>query len=48
MSMLRCPTDLNSIVQGPTVLLVGADGNCLDIFPLVCLSFFMSLEDGTI
>ena len=37
--------------QGPTALVVGAGGGCLDIFTLICpflFSFSLSLGDGPI
>ena len=44
------------VEQGPIALAVGAGGDCLDIFTLVCFFFFFfslfflypSLEDGPI
>ena len=39
------------VEQGPTALVVGAGGSCLDIFSLVChfsFSFSLSLGDGPI
>ena len=45
------PTLLMIVGQGPTALVVGAGGGCLDIFTLVYLfvfSFSLSLGDGPI
>ena len=43
------PTILITVGQGPTALVVGAGGGCLDIFSLVYLfSFSLSLGDGPI
>ena len=40
----RRPTDLKIMVeQGPIVLAVGEDGNCLDFFLFHIISFFLSL-----
>ena len=38
-----------AVGQGPTGLVVGAGGGCLDIFTLICpflVSFSLSLGDG--
>ena len=41
------PTLLMIVGQGPTALVVGAGGGCLDIFTLIYLfSFSLSLGDG--
>ena len=40
-----------TVGQGPTALVVGAGGGCLDIFTLIYpfhFSFFLSLGDGPI
>ena len=44
------PTIWITVGQGPTALAVGAGGDCLDIFTLICpvSSFFLSLGDGLI
>ena len=45
------PTIWITVGQGPTALLVGADGGCLDIFILIypfLSSFSLSLGDGPI
>ena len=45
------PTIWITVGQGPTALVVGADGGCLDIFTLIypfLSSFFLSLGDGLI
>ena len=45
------PTIWMIVGQGPTVLAVGADGGCLDIFTFIYLllsSFSLSLGDGSI
>ena len=43
------PTILITVGQGPTALVVGSGGGCLDIFSLVYLfSFSLSLGDGPI
>ena len=49
--VLERPTIWITVGQGPTALVVGAVGGCLDIFTLICpfLSFFsLSLGDGPI
>ena len=43
--------DKNKVGQGPTALVVGADGGCLDVFTLIypfLFSFSLSLGDGPI
>ena len=45
------PTIWITVGQGPTALVVGAVGGCLDIFTLIFsffTSFSLSLEDGPI
>ena len=45
------PTIWITVGQGPSALVVGAGGGCLDIFNLVCpflSSFSLSLGDGPI
>ena len=45
------PTIWITVGQGPTALVVGADGGCLDIFTLIypfLISFSLSLGDGPI
>ena len=45
------PTIWSRVGQGPTSLVVGAGGGCLDIFTLIYLvlsSFSLSLGDGSI
>ena len=44
------PTLLMIVGQGPTALVVGADGGCLDIFTYLSFlfSFSLSLGDGPI
>ena len=45
------PTIWITVGQGPTALVVGAGGGCLDIFTLICpflFSFSLSLRDGHI
>ena len=47
----RRPTIWITVGQGPTALAVGAGGDCLDIFTLLCLflsRFSLSLEEGPI
>ena len=49
--VLGRPTIWITVGQGPTALVVGAGGGCLDIFTLICpflSSFFLSLGDGPI
>ena len=36
LSVPGCPTILITVGQGPTALAVGAGGDCLDIFSLIC------------
>ena len=46
-----CPTIWITVGQGPTALVVGAGGGCLDIFTLIypfLSSFSLSLGDGPI
>ena len=46
-----CPTIWIIVGQGPTALVVGAGGGCLDIFTLIYhfpFSFSFSLGDGRI
>ena len=43
------PTIWITVGQGPTALVVGAGGDCLEIFTLIypfLSSFYLSLEDG--
>ena len=40
------PANFDNIGQGPIALAVGAGGDCLDIFSLVCLSSFLSSSLG--
>ena len=45
------PTIWITVGQGPTALVVGAGGGCLDVFTLICpflSSFSLSLGDGLI
>ena len=45
------PTVWITVGQGPTALVVGAGGDCLDIFTLICpflSSFSLALGDGPI
>ena len=47
----RRPTIWITVGQGPTALVVGAGGGCLDIFTLIypfLFSFSLSLVDGPI
>ena len=47
----KLPTLLITVGQGPTALVVGAGGGCLDISTLIypfLSSFFLSLGDGPI
>ena len=47
--VLGRPTTWIIVGQGPTALVVGAGGGCLDIFTLICpflSSFSFSLGDG--
>ena len=47
----RHPTIWMIVGQGPIALAVGAGGDCLDIFTLLCLflsRFSLSLEEGPI
>ena len=49
--VLGRPTIWITVGQGPTALVVGAGGGCLDIFTLICpflFSFSLSLGDGPI
>ena len=49
--VLGRPTIWITVGQGPTALVVGAGGGCLDIFSLICpflSSFSLSLGDGPI
>ena len=49
--VLGRPTIWITVGQGPTALVVGAGGGCLDIFTLICpflSSFSLSLGDGPI
>ena len=49
--LLGRPTIWIIVGQGPTTLVVGAGGGCLDIFTLICpflSSFSLSLGDGPI
>ena len=49
--VLGRPTIWITVGQGPTALVVGADGGCLDIFTLIypfLPSFSLSLGDGPI
>ena len=49
--VLGRPTIWITVGQGPTALVVGAAGGCLDIFTLICpflSSFSLSLGDGPI
>ena len=49
--VLGRPTIWITVGQGPTSLVVGAGGGCLDIFTLICpflSSFSLSLGDGPI
>ena len=51
LSVPRCPTIWITVGQGPTALVVGAGGGCLDIFTLIypfLSSFSLSLGDGPI
>ena len=51
LAVLRRPTIWITVGQGPTALVVGAGGGCLDIFTLTCPflpSFSLSLGDGPI
>ena len=36
LAVLRRPTIWITVGQGPTALVVGAGGGCLDIFTLIC------------
>ena len=47
----ECPTIWITVGQGPTALVVGAGGGCLDIFTLTyhfLSSFSLSLGDGPV
>ena len=49
--VLGRPTILITVGQGPSALVVGAGGVCLDIFTLICpslSSFSLSLGNGPI